>query len=95
MPKLRATVNVTLARTQSVDLDESATITTTTTSVAVPGVEAGSMYCVAMANGDLDAGVLLQNPVFCEVDGTLLIRAVNPTAGAINVGAADMHIIGL
>lgn len=95
MPRLRATVNVTLAKTQSVDLDNAATITTTTTSVPVAGVKAGGMYLVAMADADLDAGVLLQNPVFCEVDDVLEVRVVNPTAGAINVTAADMHIIGL
>jgi len=92
---LRATVNVTLVRTQSTDLADAVTITTTTTSVAVAGVKAGQLYLVAMADADLDVGVMLQPVVYCEVDGTLEIRLVNPTAGNINVAAADMHIIGL
>ena len=95
MPRLRATVNVTLAKTQSVDLDSADTIDTTVTSVSVAGVKAGGMYLVAMADADLDSGVLIQNPIFCEVDDVLLVRLVNPTAGGINVTAADMHIIGL
>ena len=92
---LRATVNVTLVRTQSGDLDDAATITTTTTSVAVQGVKAGQFYLVAMADADLDTGILMQPVVYCEVDGTLEIRVVNPTIAAINVAAADLHIIGL
>ena len=92
---LRATVNVTLLRTVSGDLDSAATITTTTTSVTVPGVKVNNLYMVAFADADLDQGVLVQNPILCEADGVLEVRVVNPTAGAINVSAADMHVIGL
>lgn len=95
MAGLRATINATLVRTQSADLDNAATITTTTTSLAVAGVKAGQFYLVAMADADLDAGLVLQPVVYCEVDGTLEVRVVNPTAGAINVAPANMHIIGL
>lgn len=95
MPKFRQTVNATLVKTISADLDDNATITTTTTSLAVPGVKAGNMYLVAMADADLNAGLLIQNPIFCEVDDVLEVRIVNPTAGALNPTAADMHILGL
>jgi hypothetical protein len=95
MPKFRQTINATLVKTISADLDSNATITTTTTSLAVPGVQAGNMYLVAMANADLNAGLLIQNPIFCEVDDVLLVRIVNPTAGALNPTAADMHVLGL
>lgn len=93
--KLRATVNVTIAKTVTADLDLNATIVTVSTSVAVAGVKAGQMYLVAFADADLDANLLLQSCVYCEVDGTLIVRTVNPTVGSINPSAADMHVIGL
>ena len=92
---VRATVNVTILKTVSADLDSADTIDTTTTAVPVPGVKVNNLYMVAFADGDLDAGVLVQNPILCEADGVLNVRLVNPTAGGINVSAADMHVIGL
>jgi hypothetical protein len=92
----RATINVTLAKElAAVDLDNAATITTTVTSVTVPGVKADSLYMIAFANADLDAGLVVQNPILCEVNGTLLVRVVNPTAGAINHTASAAVVIGL
>jgi len=96
MGKLVSTINATLVQSlAAADLDNAATITTTTTALAVPKVKAGNFYMVAMADADLDAGVLIQNPIYCEADGVLNVRLVNPTAGAINVAAAEMHVIGL
>jgi hypothetical protein len=95
MAKLRATVNVTIAKTVDGDLAANLTITTVTTNVTVPGVKAGQFYLVAMANADLTAGLLLQGVVYCEADGVLIIRTVNPTAGTLNPSAADLHVIGL
>jgi hypothetical protein len=91
----KATVNVTLVREISADLDDAATITTTTTAVPVPGVKAEQMYLAAFADADLDAGLVMQGVVLCEVDNVLNIRVVNPTIGAINVAAATMTVIGL
>lgn len=93
--KLRATVNVTLAKTITADLDDAATISTTVTSVAVPRVKAGQFYLVAMANADLTANLLMQGVVYCEADNVLIVRTVNPTAGTLNPSAADLHVIGL
>lgn len=93
--KIIATVNVTLAKTVTADLALNATIVTVTTAVAVPGVKAGQMYLVAMADADLDANLLMQSVIYCETDGTLIVRTVNPTVGSINPTAADMHVIGL
>jgi hypothetical protein len=95
MPKLRQTVNATLVKTVTADLASIDSILSITTSITVPGAKAGNMYLVAMANADLNAGLVIQNPIFCEVDGTLLVRVINATAGALNPGAADMHVIGL
>ena len=93
--KLRATVNVTLAKTVTADLALNATIVTVTTHAAVPGVKPGQFYLVAFANADLDANLLLQGVVYCEADDILIVRTVNPTVGSINPAAADMHVIGL
>ena len=93
--KLRATVNVTLAKTVTADLALNATIVTVTTNVAVPGVKTGQFYLVAFANADLDANLLMQGVVYCEADDILIVRTVNPTIGSINPAAADMHVIGL
>jgi hypothetical protein len=92
---LKVTVDVTMAIQLSADLDIAATITTTVTAVPVPGVKVDQLYLVAFANADLDAGVLVQNPILCETDDELLVRLVNPTAGGINVAAATMTVIGL
>jgi len=92
---LRTTVNVTIAKQVTADLDNALTITTTTTAVPVQGVKADQLYMVAFADADLDAGVLVQNPILCEADGILNVRLVNPTAGGINVAAATMTVIGL
>lgn len=94
--RLHATVNVTLAKTiAGVDLASNATIVTVTTNVAVPGVRAGQMYLVAMANADLTANLLMQSVIICEADDVLIVRTVNPTAGTLNPTAADLHVIGL
>ena len=95
MAKLRATVNVTLAKTVTADLALNATIVTVTTNVAVPGVKPGQFYLVAFATADLDANLLLQSVVYCEADDILIVRTVNPTVGSINPAAADMHVLGL
>jgi hypothetical protein len=91
----RATVNVTLVREISADLDSAATITTTTTAVPVPGVKVDQLYLVAFADADLDAGLLMQGVVLCEADNVLNVRVVNPTIGSINVAAANLTVIGL
>lgn len=93
--KLRATVNVTMAKTVTADLALNATIVTVTTNVAVQGAKIGQFYLVAFANADLTANLLLQGVVYCEADDILIIRTVNPTVGSINPAAADMHVIGL
>ena len=95
MPKLRQTVNATLVKTVTADLASIDTVLSITSSITVPGAKAGNMYLVAMANADLNAGLVIQNPIFCEVDGTLLVRVINATGGALNPGAADMHVIGI
>lgn len=92
---LKVTIDVTMAKQLTVDLDSADTIDTTTTAVAVPGVKVDQLYLVAFADGDLDTGVLVQNPILCETDDELLVRLVNPTAGGINVSAATMTVIGL
>ncbi len=95
-PLLRATVNVTLAKSiAAVDLAANLTITTVTTTVTVPGVKANQMYLVALANADLDAGLLLQGVVYAEADDQLIIRTVNPTIATINPAAATLFVIGL
>lgn len=92
----RATVNVTLAKELAgVDLDDAATITTTTTTVPVAGVKANNLYMVAFADADLNQGLLVQNPILCEVNGELLVRLVNPTAGGINHTASNMVVVGI
>jgi hypothetical protein len=94
--RLRATVNVTLAKPiDAVDLANNPTITTVTTTVTVPGVKANQMYLVALANADLDVGLLLQGVVYAEADDQLIIRTVNPTIAGINPAAATIYVIGL
>ena len=92
---LKVTIDVTMAKQLTVDLDSADTIDTTTTAVPVPGVKVDQLYLVAFADADLDAGVLVQNPILCETDDELIVRLVNPTAGGINVSAATMTVIGL
>jgi hypothetical protein len=92
---LRATVNVTLAARVSANLDSNATITTEVTNVTVAGVKAGQFYLVAFKDADLNAGLLMQGVVYCETDGILIIRTVNPTIAAIDPAAANLYVLGL
>lgn len=92
---LKATVNATFVKRVSVDLASATANTTTTTTATVQGVKAKNMYLVAFADADLDAGLVLQSVVYCEVDDQLILRVTNPTAGAIDAAAATLNVIGL
>lgn len=96
MSKFQATINVTMAKTITGDLASNATIVTVSTTLVVPGVKAGQMYLVALADSDLDANLLLGNGVLiAEADNALVVRTVNPTVGTINPSAATFYIVGV
>lgn len=96
MAKFDATIKATLVKTITGDLADNATIVTVSTTLTVPGVKAGQMYLVALADSDLDANLLLGNGVLiAEADDQLVVRTVNPTVGAINPAPATFYIVGL
>lgn len=96
MARFQATINATLVEEITGDLALNATIVTVSTTLAVPGVKAGQMYLVALADSDLDANLLLGNGVLiAEADDQLVVRTVNPTIGSINPGAATFYIVGI
>ena len=78
-------VNNEHARQADVDIPEIATIDTVdVTFTGLRGVKPGELYLVAFDLAALDDGLGYSATAFAGAIGELIVRFVNPTAGAIN-----------
>ena len=61
-------------------------------SFTVPGSQPGMFFLVAAP--DLETGLAIGD-AHCAVAGTVIVRLINPTVGAIDAASQDFYFLGL